>query len=247
MDRLTAALLLLIMFPLTAFSAEDKIPLSDNEKVMLKSLYEYDLNRHIDSGKSMFSWTAIVSSAEQIAADYDANEARGDKHYKNKAIVITGAVEKIRSGIGSIPTVELKGGSEGNDVSLNFSKEYEGLAIDLNKGDLVSYACAGEGSIMGHPVLRDCMPVNAYIDAVSESSYKDTIALLKGKNGNDEESANIILFSKMITKLTEEYRLCVPSDSKCIVNIINDTPMKKRKQMASKMALELGLDINVKP
>lgn len=247
MDKLTSTFLLLIMLPITAFSAEDKIPFSENEKVMLISLYKYDLEKHINSGKSMFSWATIVSSAEKISADYEANEARGDKDYKEKAIVITGAVEKIRSGIGGVPTVELSNESGINNVSLNFAKEYEMLAIDLNKGDQVSYACVGEGSIMGNPVLRDCMPVDAYVDAVSESNYKDTVALLKNRNGNDEESANIILFSKMITKLTDGYKICAPIDAKCIDNVINTTPMEKRKKMASEMALELGLNVNVKP
>ncbi|HAE0608265.1 TPA_asm: hypothetical protein G2828_21300, partial [Salmonella enterica subsp. enterica serovar Saintpaul] len=45
---------------------------------------------------------------------------------------------------------------------------------------------------------------------------------------------------------TVPYKLCAATDAKCIVNIIDTTPMEKRKAMAREMSKELGVNVSVK-
>ncbi|EBV9055791.1 hypothetical protein AUA18_09390, partial [Salmonella enterica subsp. enterica serovar Saintpaul] len=173
------ASLFICLVPFSAISAVKNITFSDNEKVMVKHLFKYDLQKFINSDAHMFSYATVIASAEKIAEDYDANEARGDRDYKGKPIVISGVVEKIRSTMGDVPAVELKTNVGIQGVSLYFTKENEKLAIDLNKGDKVSYACIGDGSVLGDPVLRGCMPTDEYVDTASDAMYKDSMAMLK--------------------------------------------------------------------
>ncbi|MCX9004317.1 OB-fold putative lipoprotein [Citrobacter portucalensis] len=245
MKKVIAALFICLI-PLVAISAAKNITFSDNEKVMVKHLFKYDIQKFINSDAHMFSYTTLIVSAEKIAADYDANEARGDRDYKGKPIVISGTVEKIRSTMGDVPAVELKTNVGVHGVSLYFTKENENLAIDLNKGDKVSYACIGDGSVLGDPVLRGCMPTYEYVDAASDAMYKDTMAMLKDIKDPNSEANSFVLFTKMITRLTDEYKLCSATDAKCIVNIIDTTPMEKRKAMAREMSQELGVNVKVK-
>lgn len=246
MMKKVIASLFICLVPFAAISAVKNITFSDNEKVMVKHLFKYDLQKFINSDAHMFSYATVIVSAEKIAEDYDANEARGDRDYKGKPIVISGEVEKIRSTMGDVPAVELKTNVGIQGVSLYFTKENEKLAIDLNKGDKVSYACIGDGSVLGDPVLRGCMSTDEYVDTASDAMYKDSMAMLKDIKDPKSDANTFILFTKMITRLTDNYKLCAATDAKCIVNIIDTTPMEKRKAMAREMSKELGVNVSVK-
>ncbi|ENU8165244.1 hypothetical protein ACE2IC_003218, partial [Salmonella enterica] len=76
--------------------------------------------------------------------------------------------------------------------------------------------------------------------------YKDSMAMLKDIKDPKSDANTFILFTKMITRLTDNYKLCAATDAKCIVNIIDTTPMEKRKAMAREMSKELGVNVSVK-
>ena len=107
--------------------ASINLSLNDNDRVMIKSIFEYDTLSHINNGNGIFDVDIISVTADKIYNDYDANEARGDKSYKGKMIAISGTVEKIRSTLGDVPSVTLSAGGSFSGVSLYFAKEFESL------------------------------------------------------------------------------------------------------------------------
>ncbi|GAB7395166.1 hypothetical protein OUHCRE1_34310 [Enterobacter asburiae] len=246
MKMLCSVMLLALTLPFTSFAANKNTELSQNEKVMLKNFFKYDMQNYVDSESHIFPYDMKLISADKIAEDYDANEARGDKDYKGQAIVISGAVERIRSTLGDVPAVELRTNIGINGVSLYFAKEYEGLAIDLNKGDTVKYACLGDGAVMGSPILRRCVPVSVYVDAVSQNTYKEMLSELNGYAGGNDTVNEFLLFVKMISKITDDYKLCSAADSSCIINLINKTPIEKRKEIGVQISKELGIKISAR-
>lgn len=76
MMKKVIASLFICLVPFAAISAVKNITFSDNEKVMVKHLFKYDLQKFINSDAHMFSYETVIVSAEKIAEDYDANEAR---------------------------------------------------------------------------------------------------------------------------------------------------------------------------
>ena len=108
MKMLCSVMLLALTLPFTSFAAYKNTELSQNEKVMLKNFFKYDMQNYVNSESHIFPYDIKLISADKIAEDYDANEARGDKDYKGEAIVISGAVERIRSTLGDVPAVELE-------------------------------------------------------------------------------------------------------------------------------------------
>ncbi|EPR9223812.1 TPA: OB-fold protein [Citrobacter amalonaticus] len=222
--------------------ASNNLSLNDNDRVMIKSIFEYDTLSHINNGNGIFDVDIISVTADKIYNDYDANEARGDKSYKGKMIAISGTVEKIRSTLGDVPSVTLSAGGSFSGVSLYFAKEFESLAIDLNKGDSIRYVCNGDGSIMGDPVLRECTPVDEFSKEYSAMMYKQTLDLFKDKNNSSDVIEGVVLFAKVVERVTDDYKLCRPSDSKCIVDLVNNTPKEQKKKITQEVSASLGLN-----
>lgn len=231
---------LALMTPFYGLAAK-YVPLNDNDKLMLKSIFEYDTLSYINDGKGMFDVGVISVTADKIYKDYDANEARGDKNYKGKTIAISGTVEKIRSTLGDVPAVILSADGSMSGVSIYFTKKYENLAIDLNKGDNIKYVCKGDGSVMGDPVLRGCVPVGEFASEYSNVMYKQTLELFKDKNSANDVSEGVVLFAKVVDKITDGYKLCRPEESKCIVELVNNTPKEQKRKIAQDVSASLGL------
>lgn len=103
----------------------------------------------------------VEVTAEELWATYDKNELAGDKAYKDKALVVTGVLDSIESGLGDTPYLTLKAGDEYNfnTPQAHFDKSETDSLVSLSKGESVTLACTGDGEVMGSPMLSGCTVV----------------------------------------------------------------------------------------
>lgn len=94
----------------------------------------------------------IVTDAETVVSDYEANEIAGDVKYKGKIVTLSGQVSRIDSSFTGSPTVHL--GKSFKTVAISgLSAE---IASELRKGQNVTVTCRGSGEVIGFPQFRDC-------------------------------------------------------------------------------------------
>lgn len=101
----------------------------------------------------------IETTAEKMIATYKANEVKGDAIYKDKRIKIVGTVDSISSGLSDKATVLLSSGKKEfsfTNVHASGDSDFHNRAINLNKGDVITLVCTGDGEVIGSPFLKDC-------------------------------------------------------------------------------------------
>jgi tRNA_anti-like len=99
--------------------------------------------------------TAVVVSADQLHADYKANEVGADNAYRGKALRVTGAVQAIKKDFTDAPYLVLWTKNEFEGVHARF--ENDAALAQLRVGQHVTVRCIGDNVVMGSPVLRGCV------------------------------------------------------------------------------------------
>ncbi|WP_350305177.1 OB-fold protein [Photorhabdus viridis] len=195
------------------------ISLSQKEAEFINVAIEDDANVAFEGGDSMFKPDIIFVTASELQNDYSANEARGDKTYKDKNLVITGMVSSIDSSIGDIPVVTLKTNDMFNRVHVRFKKQYRDAAIDLNKNQKVAFFCKGDGVIIGSPTVSDCTPVDvAKSDFINQQKQYVNKAI-DGDKSVPNDIKTIIMFAKVAGEKTNDFANCSKIDKKCVNSV----------------------------
>lgn len=151
---------------------------------------------------------------------YANNEARGDKTYKGKNIIITGVVESIDSSIGDIPVISLKTGEMFSTVRLHLTKQYRDMAADLDKNQKITLACVGDSVIIGSPRLKDCKPVSSVASKITNEQMKLVNKFIKGNNEIPNDIKQVVLLAKVLGKETSDFSQCQEIDSKCMIDSV---------------------------
>ncbi|MET6581852.1 OB-fold protein [Morganella morganii] len=204
------------------------ISLTENEIAAVKAIIKDDIRVSFDDGDSFYDYGYTPVTAKEMFKVYSANEARGDKTFKGKKIIISGVVDSISSSIGDIPVVSLKTGEMFQTVNVNFARKYRDTAIDLNKNQKVSFACVGGTVVMGMPSVRDCVPLNVAINEVAEDKMKDVESALRNhKTTADKGLLQMVVFAKAAGKATDNFKSCKPDDINCISGKAKSIPKAK--------------------
>lgn len=99
----------------------------------------------------------IGVAAEQLYADYQANEVRADERYKGKRLLVGGKVQSIdKSAFGDI-VIKLATPSAMRWVHATMKDSERPSASRLSKGDAVTVLCLGFGMALGSPILDECV------------------------------------------------------------------------------------------
>ena len=101
----------------------------------------------------------IETTASRMINTYDDNEVRADAIYKDKTVKVTGIVSTINSDITDKAVVSLapKGDVYAiTSVMASGDDNFHNQAIQLKKGQKVTFICIGSGEIIGSPSLRNC-------------------------------------------------------------------------------------------
>lgn len=222
------------------------ISLTDDEISAAKALIKDDVMNNFDGGESLYDYGYMPVTAKEMFKVYSANEARGDKTFKGKKIIISGVVDSISSSIGDIPVVSLKTGEMFQTVNVNFARKYRDTAIDLNKNQKVSFACVGGTVVIGMPSVRDCTPLNVAINEAVDNKMKDVESALRNhKTVTDKNLLSIITFAKSAGKVTDNFKSCKPDNINCISSKAESIPKAKggfdalMKESAEEMGITL--------
>ena len=227
-------------------SKASSISLTEDEISAVKALIRDDVTNNFDGGKSAYDYGYMLVTAKELFRVYSANEARGDKTYKGKKIIISGVVDSISSSIGDIPVVSLKTGEMFQTVSVNFARKYRDTAIELNKNQKVSFACVGGTVVLGMPSVRDCVPLNVAIDEIVDDKMKDVENALRNHRTTDDKNAlSMVVLAKAASKATDNFKSCKPDDINCIPGKAKSIPKAKggfdalMKESAEEMGITL--------
>lgn len=101
----------------------------------------------------------LSATAENLFAEYDANEVSADQMYKGKPLVVVGAVQSIDKDAFNNIVVHLETPNQFMSVSATLQDKYESAAAQMRKRDVVALSCVGAGRLIGSPILKDCSPV----------------------------------------------------------------------------------------
>lgn len=98
----------------------------------------------------------VTVSAQQLYADYHANEVLADTKYKARWLYVRGTVSEIGKDFSDDPYVNLiASDNEFESVRAEFAKAAIPTLATLHKGNGVSLMCFGKGMLVGSPIL-DC-------------------------------------------------------------------------------------------
>ncbi|MDC9613146.1 hypothetical protein PSI19_04450 [Xenorhabdus khoisanae] len=224
-------------------SSSNAIKLTENESSVIENVIRKDVKMGFEGGNSELNTDYIVVTAKEMERVYASNEARGDKTYKGKKIIITGIVDSIDSSIGDIPVVTLKTGDMFNKVHVNFARKYRDLAAELNRNQKVKYACVGESVIIGSPTLGDCVPVSVAEDELVSKLVSSINNASKNPDKATEVEKKIILFAKVSSIVTDDFKTCKVTDIECLSSSLNKYEKNKLENNAEVKELteKLGL------
>ncbi len=195
---------------------------SDREKIVNELMIKDDVDTYFNNGESGLDYSMFpFATAKQLRTAYADNEARADKDYKGKKLIVTGTVGSINSGLGDVPYVTIKSGDMFQDPQLSFSRKYRELAIDLNKNQQVTFYCIGNGSVIGTPMLKDCKPVADAADEATQDKIKEINKLYNGNLDVPNEIKQVAFYFRYLSLATEGFAGCEDfSNLKCIKKTI---------------------------
>ncbi|MGG4609651.1 OB-fold protein [Providencia sp. Me31A] len=231
-----------LFFGLSSLSfAESVIELSSNENEILNSLINDDIETSFTGGESLFSNNIIYSSANDMRDVYSKNEARGDKKFKGKDIIISGVVDNIHSGIGDIPQVHLKTKDKFHGVVLSFSKDYQDIPIDLDKNQKVTFYCKGSSVVVGSPTLKNCAPIEVAKEYIKNDIDNSFQYALKNPSKADKTHAQIISTIKYLSDKSNDMNECKIKDANCLSELYKKySKQKNAKEEFIEKAKSLG-------
>ena len=97
----------------------------------------------------------VTISADNLYAEYDANEVSADGKYKGHQVIVTGTVQKVAKDILGSPYVIISGTDMLAGVQCVFPKNAESRLSGLSKGDKVTISGTVKGKMM-RVLMSDC-------------------------------------------------------------------------------------------
>jgi hypothetical protein len=104
---------------------------------------------------SASSGDTIPVSAEQLLADYEANEVAADEKYKGKRLEVTGTIDNIGKDVLDNSYVALKTGKQYDFRSVQCYFDDNSVLVTLSKGRRVKITGRCDG-LFGTLSLKDC-------------------------------------------------------------------------------------------
>jgi hypothetical protein len=97
-----------------------------------------------------------VVSIRELWSAYENNEMRADAAFKGKRFIVEGKVDQVSKDVFGNVVVHLRGPNQFIPVYARLADER--LAMELDKGMPVRWACTGGGKVVMSPQLDRCVP-----------------------------------------------------------------------------------------
>lgn len=232
-----------------AFPSVAKIEVNEKDKLAMEYLYQDDISGFLDgyiSVRGGIYGRVISLKASEYDKQYQANEVRADKNYKNKLLKVTGYVTDISKDFKGDPYVSFRGSNDFNRVTAHFEEDSYDKLYDLNKKEIIDVYCVGGTMILGSPTLEKCQ----FLEETQKRLYKETNktiekAIRSGKS-DDEYANKIIFYGKAYNKFIIKNQC---EDEKCIKERIGaykgdiEQLIKEDEEMQN-LAKQLGIELD---
>lgn len=222
-------------------------PLKKDEDIFLDSLYlnpeelkirnfifDEDLAGYKKGKKSMIE-DILKEKYQQIKGttlykDYDSNEVYADEKYKNKELMVTGAVNSVDKDFKGNAILILNGNGYFGHVVANFGESPEAISAlsKIKKGSIQSMVCSVDGMFIRTVHLENCHMAEEIVEKTinnwkkSNPSNRESIRFINKSKGKKEqdilslESGSMVLSAlvkavSLATNECEKYKDNIPS------------------------------------
>lgn len=95
-------------------------------------------------------------TAKALEKAYADNEAAAQQQYGNRRLLVSGTINKIQLDYADKPFVVLEGENMFMGPQIHLVEAAQPLAAQMQKGQKITFLCAGVGEVVGTPMLKDC-------------------------------------------------------------------------------------------
>jgi hypothetical protein len=192
--------------------------LSEKQKEFMYLLIKEDLTfysskKNTDSlYERVYKPDIIKTSANELFKSYHENEISADDIYRNKKVILSGIIADINRGVGEQYYIRFVLPDQFSSISAFFYTEYKEELAKLKRNQHYRVFCICDGMLMGSPTLKQCKPVNDWIEEetikILNNSYFNLKNLTKINDiFTNEDGYLIFMFFIKIKKDTEVEKL----------------------------------------
>lgn len=206
-----ALLFIAMCTSLSAMANDVKYTPTEKEVELIKFMVKDDLEGFLKGGKSIFATFSdyTVVTSDEVLKTYTENEARADKYYKGKSLIVSGVVGGIKSGINDEPYIVFKAKNMFQAPQARFLESENDKVIELNKGNKVSLLCIGSGEVGGTPTFKDCLFEDTASKNLTDKYISEFDSLVKGDVDNASTYIREVAFNTNIfAKSTNDFEAC---------------------------------------
>ncbi|SQH36334.1 MULTISPECIES: OB-fold putative lipoprotein [Haemophilus] len=238
MKKAVLSSLILVALPFSTLT-EDKIynP-SPQEIELMKLVIKEEIDVYFQGGKTAYKYGDYVfTTISELEKEYDKNEARANKKFKGKNLIVSGTIGSIETDLFDHPYIVFKSKNEFNfnATQAKFKKSAYDKVIDLNKSDKVNLVCEGAGEVAGTPMLDNCQFRADVIKSITDQYLADYNNLLtKGVDTSKVFLNKIVYIVARRAYITNGFSKC----SKKITSDCLDKGVDKKKEKAIEDAAE---------
>lgn len=239
------ALLFIAMCTSLSVMANDvKYTPTEKEIELVKFMIKDDLVNFLKGGKSLFARYSdyIAVTSDEVLKTYTENEARADKYYKGKSLIVSGVVGGIKSGINDEPYVVFKAKNMFQAPQARFLESENDKVIELNKGNKVSLLCLGAGEVGGTPTFKDCVFEDTASKMLPDIYISEFDSLVKGDVEKASEYIRDVAFhTTVMAKSTNDFENCSlgKMNSDCIKKITKPKSKSSKDNLDQEMIKSL--------
>ncbi|MBD2815131.1 hypothetical protein ID850_10210 [Xenorhabdus sp. Flor] len=225
---LTGITIASVLFWQIALASNRIIPFTENDAKFAKSLVDNDVNKLFAGGKVSGNYGYNYITAIDLYKKYSENEVRANRELKYKKVIISGKIKSINNYPSDGKSfIALSAGSFLDTVHAALGNNFQDYALELRKGQKVTLACEVVGTVVGEPVVKDCIPESNAKEQVTQSLV---LQINKAINGDRDESNRkgvvIVALTKLVSLSTNNFSICKKIDISCL-QLANNPKWKK--------------------
>ncbi|QTL41371.1 hypothetical protein HGO23_08745 [Xenorhabdus budapestensis] len=215
---LTGIVIASLLFWQMALASSKIIPFTENEAKFAKSLVDNDVNKLFSGGKVSGNYECKYITVRDLYKKYYENEVRANRELKYKKVIISGKVKSINNYPSDGKSfIALSAGSFLDTVHAALGNNFQDYALELHKGQKITLACEVVGTVVGEPVVEDCIPERSAKEQVTQSLV---FQINKAINGDRDESNKkvvaIVALTKLVSLSTNNFSICKKIDIYCL-------------------------------
>lgn len=188
--------------------------LSEKQKELIYLIIKNDLTFYSSKKNTdtlyerIYKPDIIKTSTSELFKSYHENEISADDIYRNKKVIFSGIIADINRGIGEQYFIRFVLPDQFSSISAFFYTEYKEELAKLKRNQQYQVFCTCDGMSMGSPTLKQCKPINDWIEEEIIRILNDSYSKLKDLNKLKDISASenqflIVMFLIKIKSDTE--------------------------------------------